>query len=126
MAYREDLFTHTINQLNGGKVSSELSEKLNTLVNQCRDTCNKGSIQLTIEINPDKAGSGQYILKDSVKVSEPKFPRATTFLWGTPEGNLQSHNPDQGNLELKVMPDTQQVVKKIEENTAPIKTVANN
>lgn len=114
MAYREDLFLHTVKSLNAGRVQAELSEKLNQLVQDCRSTCNKGKIQLTIEITPDKAGSGQYVLKENVKVTPPSFPRTSTFLWGTPEGNLQAHDPAQGHLDLKTMNQVQQEAKTVE------------
>lgn len=102
MPVREDLFTHTINNLNVGKVQKDLSIKLNQLVQSCRETAQKGTLQITLTVIPDKAGQGQYVIRPKIKLDKPEFPTPETFMWGTPDGNLQTHHPDQGNLPLRV------------------------
>ena len=123
MAYREDLFTHTINSLNSGKVQREASEKLANLVEQCRATGKKGKLKIELEINPDAAGQGQYVIKDDVVVTLPKFPRSSTYLWGTPDGNLQTHDPHQGNLDLRVVHQKQEAPKTVTSSNEPAKVI---
>lgn len=105
MAYRQDLFTHTINSLRSGRTQQEASELLNDLVNICRDTGKSGKITLEIAINPDKGLNGQYFISDKITVKKPEFPRGQTILWGTPDGNLQINDPNQSELDLKVIED---------------------
>lgn len=105
MTYRQDLFVHTLNHLRGGKTQDELSEQLNQLVQDCRATGKTGSITLSIKVQPDKGDTGQYFLKDEIKVTKPKFDRGNTLFWGTPEGNLQRTDPHQGALDLRAAPE---------------------
>lgn len=82
MPVREDLFTHTINNLNVGKVQKDLSIKLNQLVQSCRETAQKGTLQITLTVIPDKAGQGQYVIRPKIKLDKPEFPTPETFMWG--------------------------------------------
>lgn len=108
MAYREDLYIHTVNQLRSGKTAAELSEKLNTVVRACRDTQKVGEITLRLKVKPDKGDTGQYFIEDTVTAKTPEFERGKTIMWGTPEGNLQRTDPNQGELELRTVPDDAQ------------------
>lgn len=102
--YRQDLFSFTLNQLRNGKTQEQLSEKLNDVIQACRDTGQKGAVQLTIIIRPDKGDSGQYFLRPEIKVKKPEFAPSDTIFWGTPEGNLQRTDPAQGSLDLREVP----------------------
>lgn len=104
MAYRQDLALEVIKQLRGGRTQEELSEGINQLVQECRKTGKKGQITLKIDIKPDKGDSGQYFITDEIKIKEPTFERGQTLMWGTPEGNLQRTDPNQGELDLKAVP----------------------
>lgn len=117
MAYRQDLFTHVINQLNGGAVAEEASQKLNQLVRNCQDTGKPGEITFKMKIVPE-GNTGQYMITDDIKTTDPKFPRAKTLLFGTPDGNLDSVHQKQGSFfdrngtvkeVINVEPDTTEV-----------------
>lgn len=123
MAYRQDLFLETLRQLNSGRTHEECSKSLNELVQKCRATGKKGTIQLTITVNPDNGDTGQYFLDDQIKVVKPEFKRAKTLMYGTPEGNLQRTDPNQGELQLKsVSQDTE--VKQTPDSQAQVKTIS--
>ena len=124
MPYREDLFTHVINNLAAGKVAREASEKLNELVNACRETTKKGTLTIKLTVKPDKAGEGQYEITPDVNADVPNFGLPSTHLWGTPDGNLQTHHPDQGNLNLKTVTNSD-VPKEIEEKPTETKSIHN-
>jgi hypothetical protein len=123
MAYRNDLFSYALNQMRNGKAQEEASEKLNELINACRDTGTKGKITLEIEVRPDKGDSGQYFLRPTVKIKKPVFAVSDTIFWGTPEGNLQRTDPAQGDLDLKIVPDRPTPTKLLDEPKAVIKQV---
>lgn len=125
MPYRPDLFTHTLNNLAVGKIARDASEKLNEIVNACRETSSKGSITLKLEIKPDKAGTGQYEIHPTIKVEKPAFPLPKTFMWGTPDGNLQAHHPDQGHLDLRSAETSNTPAKTVEESQTETKVVNN-
>lgn len=105
MAYRQDLFTHAVASLRSGRTQQEASEKLNELVNICRDTGKAGKLTLEIAINPDKGLNGQYFISDKITVKKPEFPRGQTILYGTADGNLQINDPNQTELDLTIVKD---------------------
>lgn len=123
MAYRQDLFAYTLTQMRNGKTAEELSEKLNELIQTCRDTESKGSITLTISVRPDKGDSGQYFLRPEIKLKKPALAVSDTIFWGTPEGNLQRTDPAQGNLDLKVVQEKPAATKLVDEPQPTVKTL---
>lgn len=123
MAIREDLFLEVLKQLNGGRTLKELSEQTNQLVQSCRATGKKGELALKITFTPDKGDNGQYFLTDDVKVKAPIFERGKTLMWGTPDGNLQRTDPNQGELELRVVSEQPKDPKFVDEPAQPVKRV---
>lgn len=123
MAYRQDLFLETVRQLRSGKTQDELSQAVNELVNDCRNTGKAGELVLKIKINPDKGGNGQYFLSDEVIVKKPKYDRSKTLMFGTPEGNLQRTDPNQGELPLRSVGEAQTQPKAVMQQQAPAKVV---
>lgn len=119
---RPDLFNATVAQLNNGRTQQELSEALNELVQACRDTNKVGEITLKIKVRPDGA-SGQYFLEDQMNVNLPKFDRAKTLFFGTPEGNLQRTDPAQHELDVRAVQDATPQTKQLDDERPQIKTV---
>jgi len=124
MAYRQDLFTNTVNQLRSGRTQEELSKKLNEIVNACRDTGKVGELTLKIKVRPDKGDTGQYFLEDNVVVKLPEFERGKTLMFGTPEGNLQRTDPNQGELPLRSIDESPAAVKTVSEAQQPAKQIS--
>lgn len=123
MACRQDLFLETVRQLRAGRTQDELSQKLNQLTQDCRATGKQGSITLTIKVKPDKGDTGQYFLEDDIKTSEPKFDRGQTIFWGTPEGNLQRTDPNQGELPLRDVSAKAEAPREVSQPNTPARTV---
>ncbi len=123
MAYRQDLFAFTLNQMRAGKTQEELSKELNQLVQDCRSTGKKGELTLTITVRPDKGDSGQYFLRPSIKVKTPQFEIGDTLFWGTPEGNLQRTDPAQGDLDLRIIQEEAKQPKFIDDKPSHVKTL---
>lgn len=123
MAYRTDLFSYALNQMRNGKAQEEASEKLNELINACRETGTKGKITLEIEVRPDKGDSGQYFLRPSIKIKKPLFAVSDTIFWGTPDGNLQRTDPTQGDLDLKIVETKPAPTKLVDEPQQTVKQI---
>ncbi|HSX49906.1 MAG TPA: hypothetical protein VLF09_03050 [Cellvibrio sp.] len=123
MGTRQDLFAYALQQIRNGKTQEELSEKLNELIQSCRDTEQKGSITLTITVRPDKGDSGQYFLRPEIKLKKPELAIGDTIFWGTPEGNLQRTDPAQGTLDLKIVAEKPAVTKLVDEPHPNVKTI---
>lgn len=124
MAHRQDLFVHAVSQLRSGKTQDELSEQLNQLVQDCRATGKQGTLTLTIKVQPDKGDTGQYFLKDEVKITRPKFDRGNTIFWGTPDGNLQRTDPNQGEFDLREAPKDDQPPRQVQQPAAAPRSVS--
>lgn len=120
--YRQDLMMATLNTLRSGKAMEEASEALNNAVNAARDTNKAAEIKLTIKIKPD--GFGRYQITDEITAKIPKLPKPTTLLWGTPEGNLQRTDPDQNELDLRVVSDAAKPKTLQPEQAVPAKIVS--
>lgn len=114
MAYRADLFLETIRQLRSGRTQEEAAEKLAQLVQDCRHTGKKGTLTIKMTINPDKGDTGQYFIADEITVKAPKFERGNTLMWGTPDGNLQRTDPNQGELPLRSVPDEEPAPRRVD------------
>lgn len=123
MAHRPDLFVFALTQIRNGKTQEELSEKLNELIQSCRETEQKGTITLTITVRPDKGDSGQYFLRPEIKLKKPQLAIGDTIFWGTPEGNLQRTDPAQGSLDLKIVHEKPAVTKLVDEPQPIVKTL---
>jgi len=112
--HRPDLFTHTLNSLRTG-AAQELSEELTACVDAVRETQKMATLTVVLKIKPE--GEGMYGIEEEIKSKLPQLPRGKTILWGTPEGNLISHDPNQGTLELK------QVTSSEEQTEQPLRQV---
>lgn len=125
MGFKTTLFVDTVNMLEGGRAAEDLSKELSELIAACRDTEKGGSLSLKITVKPDRNRDkdyGQYFLAYSVENKKPKFDKAQTIAWGTPEGNLMRTDPRQTELPLRAVEERREV-KAIEEPKAPVKTI---
>lgn len=98
---RPDLFIHTLKNLRRGRTAEELSEQLADAVEAARMTGKAAAVTLTIKIKPESGMEGTYSLEDDVNAKIPKPDRGRTVLFGTADGNLLTHDPNQQELTLK-------------------------
>lgn len=111
-----DRFLAVLRDLRKGRTVSELEDKMREVVNRVRDTGKKGTLTLTISIDPTKAGDGTYQLSDKVVSKLPDFERHATLFFGTPDGNLQQEDPRQQPLpfnEARRIRDEQQTPRRV-------------
>lgn len=102
MHVRSDLFNFVVAHLNYGQTLDELSEKLNACVSASRETGKQAKLTLELTIKPNGA-SGQYELTEQIKTKIPEMARASTLMFGTPEGNLVREDPRQTSLDLRTV-----------------------
>lgn len=108
-------FFDTLRELRSGKTLDELAIALRDVVEMVDNTDKAGSITLQINIKPATANSGgMMILTDKVTVKKPEFDRGGTFMYSTPDHNLQREDPNQKNLDLTVVEDEQLAIKDID------------
>lgn len=89
----------------GGGLHNEISEELADLVATCRALKKKGSLTVTLNIEPDKADDRQVIISDDVKVKAPKAPTQPSRFFSDDAGNLSRRDPRQPELPLRPVGD---------------------
>lgn len=88
-------FAEWLREQADGRTHNELGETLHELVGRCRDTGKKGSMSLTITVEPSKSVDGMFVIKDAIKSSPPEFDRPASVAWTDSEGNLIRNDPKQ-------------------------------
>jgi len=81
-----------------GATHDELSEALYDLVARVGDTGKKGTLTLTISVEPMKGDESILVVSDEIKLRLPEFPRKPSIFYTDGEGNLCRTNPDQPEL----------------------------
>lgn len=82
----------------GGGLHNEASEELQAVVKAVTETQKKGSLTITINVEPAKDDENSVVLSDTLK---PSIPRATTkpSRWFTDDhGNVSRTNPRQKEI----------------------------
>lgn len=80
-----------------GRTHVELGEGLHTLIARVKDTGKKGSITLTVTVEPmKKAGDDKtVVVSDSINLKLPEHDRPGAVWFIGDDGNLQKDDPDQ-------------------------------
>lgn len=90
-------FIDTLRKIRRGGLADELTEELHKLTQQCTETGRAGELVLKIKLKPGKSGYVEVI--DEVTARPPKRERGASIFFATPEGNLQTNDPRQGELD---------------------------
>lgn len=98
MSFNATLFIDTIRQLQGGKVQTELSEKLNECVTAAKHHGKVAKIKVELTIQPD---GSQVFITEKVDQTLPQKDRPKTLFWPTEDGNLSRKDPSNLELDLK-------------------------
>jgi hypothetical protein len=79
-----------------GRTVAELSDGLAELVRRVNDTGKKGSIALTIVVEPMKQGDGRtMVVKDSINLKLPEYDRTASIYFTDEDGHLHRNDPRQ-------------------------------
>jgi hypothetical protein len=82
-----------------GKTHEELSEALRDLVGRVLDTGKKGSLGLTIVVEPMKGGGEQLLVSDEIRLKLPEHDRAAAVFFADRDHNLVRNDPRQMSFE---------------------------
>lgn len=88
-------FSDFIREQNRGRTHDELSEGLRDLVAKVEDTGKKGTITLTVTIEPLKGAENCLQVSDEIKLKLPEHDRGASIFFRGRDGNLQRDDPNQ-------------------------------
>lgn len=92
-------FAAILRDLNGGRTHDELSEALWELNAKVRETGKKGSLQLTLTVEPTKGDTYMLTVSDDINCKPPKPARRPSVFFDDGHGNLSRSNPNQPELD---------------------------
>ena len=81
-----------------GKTNSELSAGLRDLAERVTETGKKGSITLTVSIEPMKDVDGPLIVTDKITLKLPEHDRIASVFYRGRDGNLTNRDPNQRSI----------------------------
>lgn len=111
-------FAEFLREHGRGRTHDELGEALHTLVSRVKDTGKKGTITLTVQVEPMKKDDRMVVVSDKIAIKLPEHDRPAGVWFVGRDGNLQRNDPDQPELEgLRVAPHP----KNVDPNTGEIR-----
>jgi hypothetical protein len=93
---------YSLCRLESGGLLEELNDKLAKVVAKCMTLGKKGTISLTIAFKPE--GSKKMEVAAKVDAKPPKNDIPSTYLFATDRGQLLAQDPDQRELDLRIIP----------------------
>jgi len=78
-----------------GRTHAELGEGLHDLIARVQDTGRKGTITLTVTVEPMKKDASLLVVSDEIKIKLPEYDRPSGVFYADKNGNLTRDNPDQ-------------------------------
>lgn len=88
-------FADFIREQNRGRTHDELGEGLRDLVARVEDTGKKGSLTLTVTVEPLKGNEDCLTVSDEIKLKLPEHDRGASIFFRGRDGNLQRDDPNQ-------------------------------
>lgn len=96
-------FFDTAREIRRGQFLDDCAAELQKAVRAVDETGKPAKLTVTLTIKPASKGQGAYVISDKVAAKLPELPVGETIMFGTPEGNLQSRDPRQAEMELKAV-----------------------
>jgi len=91
-------FAEFLQRQSRGATHRELSDGLHQLVAKVQETAKKGSLTLTVLVEPSKDGR-TLIVMDKIVLKLPEHDRQASLWWQDPHGNLTRSDPEQLTLD---------------------------
>jgi hypothetical protein len=88
-------FADFLREHGNGRTHDELSDALHDLISRVKDTGKKGSVSLTIQVEPMKKDDRMVVVSDAIKVKLPEHDRPAGVWFTDRDGNLSRNDPDQ-------------------------------
>lgn len=82
-----------------GRTHDEMGEAIYDLAARVRDTGKKGSVTLTIVVEPMKGDERVLVVSDEIRLKLPEFPRKPSIFYTGTDGNLTRSDPEQLTFE---------------------------
>lgn len=97
-------FSQQLAYINKGTLDAELTEALAEVIKAVRETSKKGSVTLTLNCQMLNTRD-ENTMKVTPKVTRtiPELDRADTIMFSTADGDLLRDDPDQMQIDLKVI-----------------------
>ncbi|MEI7246668.1 hypothetical protein WCT80_09605 [Pectobacterium carotovorum] len=112
-------FSQQIAYINKGTLDAELTEILAMVVQAVQETRKKGSVSLILDVEMlNTRTDNQIKVTPNIKFNKPKLELADTIMFSTADGDLLRDDPDQVQLDLKVI--------ETKSNAAPIRLQSNS
>lgn len=92
-------FAAALQEMRKGGLHTEMSDELAALVQRVMETGKKGSITLTLTVDPVDDQTAK--VTDKIAVKTPRFDTAATTYFPDEHGNLNRNRPDQPELPLR-------------------------
>jgi len=93
-------FADFIREQNRGRTHDELGEALRDLVTKVEDTGKKGTLTLTITVEPLKGNEEALQVSDEIKLKLPEHDRGASIFFRGRDGNLQREDPNQPSFDF--------------------------
>ena len=111
-------FTRMLHEIRNGDAVNEASMKLQKLISAVRDTGRGGKITVSLEIEPaargvQEGGVSQIFMHDEITVKIPEKPKKAAFFFTTEDGGLTRKDPNQIEMDLKVVADNVTPLKEV-------------
>lgn len=94
-------FLETLDQLDRGDLVPELDGALTRLVEAVHATGKKGTLRLTLTVDPATKLADMVTVSAAVAEAPPKPPRAGTLFYADEDGRLAREDPRQTRLDLQ-------------------------
>lgn len=91
----------TLCRIGNGDLVAELTEDIEELVSKCMSLGKKGSVSLKLSVAPDTYK--KLAIKPKIELKAPKMETEFSILFATPNGQLLTRDPDQMEMDLKVV-----------------------
>lgn len=110
-------FSQQIAYINKGSLDAEASEGIARVVKAVRETGKKGSITITLAVSMlNTRDENAMKITPSIKLSIPELDKAETIMFSTHDGDLLRDDPDQIQMDLRVVNTAHPAPIKLQQN----------
>lgn len=100
--YPKTAFTDLLHELRAGDAMTDASETLAKLIHDIQSVGKRGSLTLTLTIEPvTKGNTTTLVVVDEIKVKPPKIDEGSTIVFANEKGQLSRRDPRQPELPME-------------------------
>lgn len=97
-------FERVLRNQRKGAMAADLSDKLAELTRACQAHGKAGKLILTLKLTPTDGEGAAVMVFDDIEIKAPKATKPNSIFFTTEDGQLLRDDPNQKELELKVVP----------------------